>query len=90
MYLPTNSNILALVFIYFTYTYVRTHVPLRTENVRSTEKDTIEMQRCYRINDRIIAKISNNADSAAMEVRTSENELGVIAADSVAGIHYIV
>ncbi|KAI9575180.1 exosome complex component CSL4-like [Glossina fuscipes] len=53
---------------------------LRKEDVRATEKDRVEMYKCYRPGDIILAKVLPRIELSCYELSTAENELGVVVA----------
>ena len=59
---------------------------VRKEDVRATEKDRVEMYKCFRPGDIILARVISLGDAAAgYLLTTAENELGVVIAKSEAG-----
>ncbi|XP_022918098.1 exosome complex component CSL4 [Onthophagus taurus] len=58
---------------------------LRKEDVRATEKDRIEMYKCFRPGDIILARVLPITESHTYQLSTAENELGVVIAHSEAG-----
>ncbi|KAK6185643.1 hypothetical protein SNE40_007831 [Patella caerulea] len=58
---------------------------LRKEDVRAAEKDKVEMYKCYRPGDIIVAKVLSLGDAQSYVLTTAENELGVVIATSEAG-----
>ncbi|CAH0391261.1 unnamed protein product [Bemisia tabaci] len=58
---------------------------LRKEDVRATEKDSIEMQKCFRSGDIILAKVLPMKEIHSYQITTAENELGVVIAHSESG-----
>ncbi|KAI5694155.1 hypothetical protein M8J75_011692 [Diaphorina citri] len=58
---------------------------LRRENVRATEIDRIEMYKCYRPGDIILARVLPLKELHSYQLSTAENELGVVIALSEAG-----
>ncbi|BFZ15568.1 hypothetical protein BsWGS_18607 [Bradybaena similaris] len=59
---------------------------IRKEDVRATEKDRVEMYKCYRPGDIIVARVLSLGDSLSYSLTTAENELGVVMATSEAGV----
>ncbi|XP_067007503.1 exosome complex component CSL4 [Anabrus simplex] len=59
---------------------------LRKEDVRATEKDRVEMYKCFRPGDIILAKVLPMTDVHCYQLSTAENELGVVIAHSEAGV----
>ena len=56
---------------------------LRKEDVRATEKDKVEMYRCFRPGDVVLARVLSLGEaSTGYIVTTAENELGVVLAYS--------
>lgn len=53
---------------------------LRKEDVRATDKDRIELYKCFRPGDIILAKIMPMTELNAYNLTTAENELGVVVA----------
>ncbi|XP_014668731.1 PREDICTED: exosome complex component CSL4-like [Priapulus caudatus] len=53
---------------------------VRREDVRATEKDRIEMYRCFRPGDVILARVLSLGDQYSYLLTTAENELGVVIA----------
>ncbi|KAG8336219.1 exosome complex component CSL4-like [Homalodisca vitripennis] len=62
---------------------------LRKEDVRSFEKDRVEMYKCYRPGDIILARILPISEMHTYQLTTAENELGVVIAYSEAGVALI-
>ncbi|KAH9508588.1 Exosome complex component CSL4 [Bulinus truncatus] len=62
---------------------------IRKEDVRATEKDRVEMYKCYRPGDVIIARVISLGDAQSYILSTAENELGVIIATSEAGSNMV-
>ncbi|KAL5015837.1 hypothetical protein ScPMuIL_005426 [Solemya velum] len=58
---------------------------LRKEDVRATEKDKVEMYKCFRPGDIIVARVLSLGDAHSYLLSTTENELGVVMAVSEAG-----
>lgn len=58
---------------------------LRKEDVRQAEHDKVEMNKCFRTCDIILAKVIGFAENHHYLLTTAENELGVIVAQSDAG-----
>merc|ERR1712098_534324 len=59
---------------------------IRKEDVRATEKDRVEMYRCFRPGDISLARVISLGDSIlGYLVSTAENELGVVIARSEEG-----
>ncbi|XP_077992242.1 exosome complex component CSL4-like [Glandiceps talaboti] len=62
---------------------------IRKEDVRATEKDRVEMYKCFRPGDIVIAKVLSLGDAQSYLLTTAENELGVVLAQSEAGVNMI-
>ncbi|XP_046995167.1 exosome complex component CSL4 isoform X2 [Schistocerca americana] len=62
---------------------------LRKEDVRATEKDGVEMYKCFRPGDIILARVLPMTDIHSYQLSTAENELGVVIAHSEAGIEMV-
>ena len=58
---------------------------IRKEDVRATEKDRVEMHKCYRPGDIVMARVVSLGDAQSYLLTTAENELGVVMATSEAG-----
>ena len=59
---------------------------IRKEDVRATEKDRVEMYRCFRPGDIVLARVVSLGDAGAgYLLTTAENELGVVIAKSETG-----
>uniref|UniRef100_A0A1B6DSQ0 S1 motif domain-containing protein n=1 Tax=Clastoptera arizonana TaxID=38151 RepID=A0A1B6DSQ0_9HEMI len=59
---------------------------LRKEDVRATEKDLVEMYKCVKPGDIILARILPVTEIHSYQLSTAENELGVVIAHSEEGI----
>ena len=57
----------------------------RKDDVRATEKDKVEMYKCFRPGDIIMARVISLGDAQSYLLSTAENECGVIVATSEAG-----
>lgn len=55
---------------------------LRKEDVRATNVDNVEMYKCYRPGDIILAKILPQIELHTYSLTTAENELGVVSASA--------
>lgn len=55
---------------------------IRKEDVRATEKDRIEMYKCFRPGDIVLAKVMPQIELNCYQLTTAENELGVVVAVS--------
>ncbi|XP_015918494.1 exosome complex component CSL4 [Parasteatoda tepidariorum] len=62
---------------------------LRKEEVRMKERDKVEMYKCYRPGDIILAKVSSLGAMHSYNLTTAEDELGVSLALSEAGAEMI-
>jgi len=59
---------------------------IRKEDVRATDKDKVEMYKCFRPGDIVLARVISFGDAVAgYLLTTGENELGVVIARSEAG-----
>ncbi|KAE8740026.1 hypothetical protein FOCC_FOCC014471 [Frankliniella occidentalis] len=58
---------------------------LRKEDVRATEKDKVEMIKCFRPGDIILARVLPMTEVHSYQLSTAEDELGVVIADSETG-----
>ncbi|XP_033756557.1 exosome complex component CSL4-like isoform X2 [Pecten maximus] len=58
---------------------------IRKEDVRATEKDKVEMYKCFRPGDIVVARVMSLGDAHSYVLSTAENELGVVMATSEAG-----
>ncbi|KAM5141115.1 exosome complex component CSL4 [Mantella aurantiaca] len=59
---------------------------IRKEDIRATEKDKVEVYKCFRPGDIVIGKVISLGDSQSNYLlSTAENELGVVVAHSEAG-----
>ncbi|KAI0229914.1 Exosome complex component CSL4 [Lamellibrachia satsuma] len=58
---------------------------IRREDVRATEKDKVEMYKCFRPGDIILARVLSLGDAQSYVLTTAENELGVVIARSEEG-----
>ena len=100
---PTPGAIVTCKVLSVTARFAKTHIvgiddiPLhsffrgmiRQENVRLTEIDKVEMYRCFRPGDIVLAKVISLGDSYSYLLSTAENELGVVIAYSEAGVSMI-
>lgn len=66
---------------------IKSHLPgiLRKEDVRATEKDSVELFNCFRPGDIMRARVISLGDGNAYSLTTAENELGVMYAFSESG-----
>ncbi|XP_038678266.1 exosome complex component CSL4 [Scyliorhinus canicula] len=63
---------------------------LRREDIRATEKDKIEVYKCFRPGDIVLAKVISLGDAQSNYLlTTAENELGVVVAHSEAGAQMV-
>ncbi|XP_013378632.1 exosome complex component CSL4 isoform X2 [Lingula anatina] len=62
---------------------------VRKEDVRATEKDRVEMYKSFRPGDLVIARVLSLGDAQSYLLTTAENELGVVAAVSEAGVNMV-
>lgn len=53
---------------------------IRREDVRQTEKDRVELSKCFRPNDIVFAKVLSLGDSQSYLLTTAGDELGVVLA----------
>jgi len=58
---------------------------LRIEDVRAIEKDAVEIARCFRPSDIVVAEVLSMGDSRNYYLTTAKEHLGVIYATSLAG-----
>ena len=58
---------------------------IRKEDVKATLKDRVEMYKCFRPSDIVLARVITLGDAHSYHLSTAENELGVIVAVSEAG-----
>ncbi|KAI9366768.1 hypothetical protein DFJ73DRAFT_890871, partial [Zopfochytrium polystomum] len=58
---------------------------IRVQDVRATEKDKVQIYKCYRPGDIVKAQVISLGDSRSYFLSTAKNELGVIFAESAAG-----
>lgn len=62
---------------------------VRKEDIRATEKDRVEMYKCFRPGDVVLAKVMSLGDAQSYLLSTAENELGVVLAQSEAGVNMV-
>ncbi|KAI8490749.1 PREDICTED: exosome complex component CSL4-like [Branchiostoma belcheri] len=62
---------------------------IRKEDVRATEKDRVEMYKCFRPGDIVLARVLSLGDANCYLLSTAENELGVVLALSEAGAQMV-
>ncbi|XP_030384099.1 exosome complex component CSL4 [Scaptodrosophila lebanonensis] len=53
---------------------------LRREDVRETEKDRVDIYKCFKPGDVILARVLNQLEQQSFLITTAENELGVVTA----------
>lgn len=58
---------------------------IRKEDVRATEKDRVEIYKCFRPGDIVVAKVMSLGDALSYQLSTADNSLGVVFAKSEAG-----
>lgn len=58
---------------------------IRKEDVRATEKDRVEIYKCFRPGDIVLAKVVSLGDARSYQLSTADNNLGVVFAKSEAG-----
>ena len=83
----TTSRTCKVVIIKVDSVTLKSHLPgmLRREDIRATEKDSVELINCFRPGDIIRARVISLGDGNAYSLSTAENELGVMYAYSEAG-----
>ncbi|XP_067126639.1 exosome complex component CSL4 isoform X1 [Centruroides vittatus] len=62
---------------------------IRKEDVQATEKDMVEMNKCFRPGDIVLGKVLSLGDALSYLISTAEKELGVVIAYSEAGAKMI-
>ncbi|XP_013781201.1 exosome complex component CSL4-like [Limulus polyphemus] len=62
---------------------------IRKEDVRSTEKDLVELYKCFRPGDIVLARVLSIGDAHSYFLSTAEDELGVVISISEAGVPMI-
>ncbi|XP_076372848.1 exosome component 1 Csl4 [Tachypleus tridentatus] len=62
---------------------------IRKEDVRSTEKDLVELYKCFRPGDIVLARVLSIGDAHSYYLSTAEDELGVAISISEAGVPMI-
>ncbi len=62
---------------------------LRKEDIREYEKDKIEIWKCFRPSDIILAKVIGIGENHNFLLTTAQNELGVVVALNESGIQLI-
>ncbi|XP_076651663.1 exosome component 1 Csl4 isoform X1 [Halictus rubicundus] len=62
---------------------------LRKEDVRAIDKDNIQMYKCFRPGDIILARVMPMTEAHTYQLSTAENELGVVIAHSEEGVAMI-
>lgn len=85
--LNVTPRVCKVVIIKVDSVTLKSHLPgvLRKEDVRATEKDSVELFNCFRPGDVIRARVISLGDGNAYSLTTAENELGVLYAFSDAG-----
>eukprot|EP00123_Amoebidium_parasiticum_P012079 comp21098_c0_seq1/m.28486 comp21098_c0_seq1/g.28486 ORF comp21098_c0_seq1/g.28486 comp21098_c0_seq1/m.28486 type:complete len:198 (-) comp21098_c0_seq1:454-1047(-) len=58
---------------------------VRSRDVRATEKDKVEIHKCFRPGDIIRAEVMSLGDARSYLLMTAKNEYGVVFAESLAG-----
>ncbi|XP_063721455.1 exosome complex component CSL4-like [Symsagittifera roscoffensis] len=54
------------------------HGFIKKEDIRATNKDRVEVSKCYKPGDIVLAKVLSLGDSYSYALTTAENELGVV------------
>jgi len=82
-----NLRICRVVILRVDSVSVKSRLPgiLRKEDVRATEKDSVELFNCFRPGDIMRARVISLGDGNAYSLSTAENELGVLFALSEEG-----
>jgi len=82
-----TARICKVVIIKVDSVTIKSHLPgiLRKEDVRATEKDSVELFNCFRPGDIMRARVISLGDGNAYSLSTAENELGVLYAFSESG-----
>ena len=62
------------------------HGIIRSEDVRATEKDSVDLYKSYRPGDIVCARVIALGDAQSYVLSTAENELGVVHAVGEAGV----
>ncbi|XP_067858124.1 exosome complex component CSL4 isoform X1 [Heptranchias perlo] len=63
---------------------------IRREDIRATEKDKVEVYKCFRPGDIVLSKVISLGDAQSNYLlTTAENELGVVVAHSEAGAQMV-
>lgn len=62
---------------------------IRREDIRATEKDKVEVYKSFRPGDIVLARVLSLGDARSYLLTTAENELGVVLAQSEAGVNLI-
>ncbi|XP_022106158.1 exosome complex component CSL4-like isoform X2 [Acanthaster planci] len=62
---------------------------IRREDIRATEKDKVEVYKSFRPGDVVLARILSLGDAQWYLLSTAENELGVVLAQSEAGVNMV-
>ncbi|PIK56595.1 putative exosome complex component CSL4-like [Apostichopus japonicus] len=62
---------------------------IRREDIRATEKDKVEVYKSFRPGDIVLARVLSLGDARSYLLTTAENELGVVLAQSEAGVNLV-
>lgn len=62
---------------------------IRREDIRATEQDKVEVYKSFRPGDIILARVLSLGDARSYLLTTAENELGVVLAQSEAGVNLV-
>ncbi|KAK9496561.1 hypothetical protein O3M35_012508 [Rhynocoris fuscipes] len=62
---------------------------IKKEDIRATEKDKIEIHKCFRPGDIILARVLPIKELQSYQLTTAENELGVVIAQGEAGAQLV-
>jgi exosome complex component CSL4 len=57
----------------------------RRQDVRAVEKDQVQMEKCFRPGDIVLAQVLSLGDAQAYHLSTAKNELGVVLAKTRPG-----
>ncbi|KAF6208781.1 hypothetical protein GE061_014521 [Apolygus lucorum] len=96
---PTPGDIVTAQITVITQRYVRCNIQcvrdtplektlrglIKKEDIRATNKDTIEIHKCFRPGDIVLARVLPIKELQSYQLSTAENELGVVIALSEAG-----
>ena len=82
-----NLRICKVIILRVDSVSVQSRLPgiLRKEDIRATEKDSVELFNCFRPGDILRARVISLGDGNAYSLSTAENELGVLFALSEEG-----